>query len=474
MTPGRMRAIVLAALVCGAGMVALVLASDREDADVAWAIWGPAVVWSFVGTGLYAWRRRPESRAGVLMVLLGFAWCLAALNLANSRVLFSVGYVAGGLWGGVFLHLVMSFPSGRLAPGRDRAIVVAGYLIFTVASIPVMLFAGPQEMGCDDCPTNVLLIRRDEDLANAALGLQAVLYVALFVIVLVRLTLRWRRTRPLERLQLTPVYVCGLLTFLLVTAGTAGAGEAATWAAFTATALLPFAFLGGLLRSHVARLDAELHARLEELRASRARLVQAGDAERRRLERDLHDGAQSRLLGLSLLLRQLRNRIDADPETASLLDRAQSELMTSLAELRELARGIHPAVLTERGLGPALSALAARAPVPVTIEAAGDERLPAPVKIAAYFVVSEALANVAKYANATEATVTVRRAGGRVAVEIADDGVGGADAAHGSGLRGLADRVGALDGTLSLDSPPGRGTRLRVELPCAPVSSPGT
>jgi signal transduction histidine kinase len=373
MTAARMRVVILAALVCGAGVVALVLASDREEATVVWAIFGPAVVWSFVGTGLYAWRRRPESRTGMLMVALGFAWCVAALTFADSRLVYSFAWVAGGLWGGVFLHLVMTFPSGRLSPGRDRAIVVAGYLIFTLASIPSMLFGGPQDLGCDDCPVNVLLIRRDQDLATAALAFQAVLYVVLFVIVLVRLILRWRRTPALERLQLTPVYVCGLLTFLLVTAGTAGAGDAALWAAFTATALLPFAFLGGLLRSHVARLDAQLRARLEELRASRARLVQAGDAERRRLERDLHDGAQSRLVALSMLLVQARKRMDGDAEAASLLDRAQSELETSLAELRELARGIHPALLTERGLEPALSTLAARAPVPVVIEADGNE-----------------------------------------------------------------------------------------------------
>jgi signal transduction histidine kinase len=427
------------------------------------------VVLSFVCTGLYALRRRPDSRAGLLMVLLGFAWCVAALNLANSPLLFTFALVAGGLWGGVFLQLVMTFPSGRLAPGRDRAIVIAGYLIFTVAQIPSMLFAGPEELDCEDCPTNLLLIRRDEDLASAGLAFQAALYAGLFAIVLVRLALRWRRTPPLERLQLTPVYVSGLLTFLLVTVGTSGAGDAVAWAAFVATALLPFAFLGGLLRSHVARLDAELRARLEELRASRARLVQAGDNERRRLERDLHDGAQSRLLGLSLLLRQVRKRLDEDAEAASLLDRAQSELMTSLAELRELARGIHPAVLTERGLEPALSALAARAPVPVAIDTDGDEGLPGPVAIAAYFVVSEALANVAKYANATEAAVAVRRAGGRLTVEISDDGVGGADAANGSGLRGLEDRVGALDGTLAVESPPGRGTRLRAEIPCGPA-----
>jgi len=214
----------------------------------------------------------------------------------------------------------------------------------------------------------------------------------------------------------------------------------------------------------VTKLDAELQARLEELRASRARIVEAGDAERRRLERDLHDGAESRLAALAVLLRGARNR--ADGEVAAMLDRGLEELQTSLSEVRELARGIHPAVLTDRGLEPAIEALASRAPVPVTVEADGhDERLPGPVEIAAYFVVSESLTNVAKYAQATQASVAVRRENGHVVVEVADDGVGGADAASGSGLRGLADRVAALDGTLSLESPAGRGTRVHAEIP---------
>ena len=471
MTPARMRAVALAALVCGAAVLALLAASDHQDSKAVWAIFGPGIGWSFIGVGLYAWRRRPESRTGALMVLMGFTWFLAGLSFANSPLLYSAAFIIGGLWGGVFLHLVMAFPSGRLAPGRDRALVIAGYLIFTVASIPEMLFAGPHELGCDDCPANVLLIRRDPDLANLAIGFQVTLYVVLFVIVLVRLVIRWRRTSQLERLQLTPVYVFGLLTFLLATASLAGAGDAAGWATFTATALLPFAFLAGLLRSHVARLDADLRARVVELRASRARLVEAGDTERRRLERNLHDGAQARLVGVALLLGHARRRVEADPEeTATLLDRAMVELKASLAELRELARGIHPAVLTERGLEPALHALASRAPVPVAVEADAERRLPAPVEVAAYFVVAEALANVAKYAQATEASVAVRRANGCVTVEVTDDGIGGADAAQGSGLRGLGDRVAALDGTLSLDSPPGHGTRLHVEIPCEPLA----
>jgi signal transduction histidine kinase len=267
------------------------------------------------------------------------------------------------------------------------------------------------------------------------------------------------------------VYTFSLLTFALVTVARAGAGDAALWPAFTSTLITPFAFLGGLLRTRLVTLDAELRASLGELRASRARIVEAGDAERRRLERDLHDGAQSRLVALKLLLSSARLRArGSGSDLEGVLGEAIDELDTSLAELRELARGIHPAVLTDRGLEPALQALASRAPVPVTVEAdAAPERLPGNVESAAYFVVSEALANVAKYARATQAAVAVRRTNGRVTVDVTDDGVGGADAANGSGLRGLADRVAALDGTLSLESPPGEGTHLHAEIPCPPA-----
>ena len=213
------------------------------------------------------------------------------------------------------------------------------------------------------------------------------------------------------------------------------------------------------------RLEAELRARIEDLRASRARLVEAGDAERRRLERDLHDGAQSRLVALALKLKLARMKVDGGSEAAALLDESSAELQASLDELRELARGIHPAVLTDHGLAAALRALAGRAPVPVSVTVEADD-LPPAVETAVYFVVAEGLTNVAKYAGASSAAVTVMRRASRVAVEIADDGVGGADVASGSGLRGLADRVGALDGRISLESPPGAGTTLRAELPC--------
>jgi signal transduction histidine kinase len=472
MSRTRTVAVLLAALACGVAVVPLMLASDHQESKAVWAVFGPVAGWSFIGTGLYARRLRPESRVGLLMILLGFAWFFAALGLANARLPYTAGQVAGGLWGAVFLQLVMTFPSGRLSDGRDRAIVAAGYVIFTVAAVPALLVAGPHELGCDDCPANLLLASRDAALADAALALQAVLYLALFIIVLVRLTRRWRRTIPLERLQLTPVYASGLLTFLLVTAGQAGAGEVAGWAAFAAMAMLPFAFLAGLLRSHVARLDVDLRARLQELRSSRARLVEAGDAERRRLERNLHDGAQGRLVAVALLLGHARSRVSAQDEVAPLLDQALGELKTSLAELREIARGLHPAVLTDRGLGPAVEALARRSPVPVDLHVEDGERGPDQVEIAAYYIVSEALVNVAKYAHATVATVTIRRTDGHLAVEVADDGIGGADAGRGSGLRGLADRLEALDGTMAVDSPPGRGTRLRAQIPDADELAP--
>jgi signal transduction histidine kinase len=214
------------------------------------------------------------------------------------------------------------------------------------------------------------------------------------------------------------------------------------------------------------RLEAALAARLEDLSRSRARIVEAGLAERRRLERNLHDGAQQRLVALSLTLRMAQGKIRHAPEKAEeLVAAAQDELGTALDELRELARGIHPAVLSDRGLQAAVEALAVRSPLPVRVVEVPGERLPEAVEAAAYFVIAEALTNVAKYADANEATVAVRRTNGHAEVEVRDDGVGGADPARGSGLHGLADRVGALDGSLSLDSPPGAGTILRAEIP---------
>jgi PAS domain S-box-containing protein len=207
-------------------------------------------------------------------------------------------------------------------------------------------------------------------------------------------------------------------------------------------------------------------ARSAELHASRARIVEAADAARRKIERDLHDGAQQRLVTLALDVRVARGRVERDPESAGpFLERLGEELSLASAELRELARGIHPAVLTDRGLAPAIETLAARAPVPVEVVALPAERLSPVAEATAYFTVSEALTNVAKYAHATHATVRLENDDHALVIEVQDDGIGGAHASTGSGLSGLADRVGAADGSLSVNSPPGQGTLVRAVLP---------
>ena len=215
------------------------------------------------------------------------------------------------------------------------------------------------------------------------------------------------------------------------------------------------------------RLHAELRARVDELERSRERLIEAGLAERRKLERDLHDGAQQRLVALALSLRLARDRLGREPEAArDLLNEAMLELESATGELRELARGIHPAVLSDRGLTVAVKALAGRLAVPVELVSSPSERLPPRVEVASYYVVAEALTNVARYSHAHTAEVRITTVNGFLAVEVSDDGVGGADPRRGSGLRGLADRVSALDGRLEVNSPPGRGTTVRARIPC--------
>ena len=220
--------------------------------------------------------------------------------------------------------------------------------------------------------------------------------------------------------------------------------------------------------AEVHRLNAELRSRLEELAASRARIVTAGDVERRRLERNLHDGAQQRLVVLSLSLRLMAERLDSDPDTArAALANAGDELSLALEELRELARGLHPAVLTEHGLRAAVEALARRAAIAVEIVDIPHERLPEPIEAGAYYLIAEALTNVSKYAHASVVRVRVEVRQARVVVEVSDDGIGGANPADGSGLRGLADRVEALGGSLDVVSPAGAGMSLRAEIPVA-------
>jgi len=287
--------------------------------------------------------------------------------------------------------------------------------------------------------------------ATGFLGFVAL--VMLFAPIIVLITpvtvFGWIVTSFAEALPLTLIGIPAVLLVLHLTNGLAW-----LWALFARVMLGPS--------------TVQLHERVDDLRDARARIIAAADAERRRIERDLHDGAQQRLVALSLTLGMAESRLKADPDgAAELISQAREEASLAMKELRELASGIHPALLSERGLGPALEALASRAPVPTTVEGVPAQRLPAPVESAAYFVTAEALTNVAKYAGAMSAAVSLAVDHGRLRLLVRDDGAGGADPLKGSGLRGLNDRVEALDGALHVDSPPGLGTTVIAEIPLA-------
>jgi signal transduction histidine kinase len=465
----------------GVGIAVLTAHSDHLDFRGAAAAVGLLLGWSFIGTGLYAWDRRPENGTGALMVAFGFAWFAGALVVANTPLVFTIGLLVNNLFFAVMLHLLLAFPSGRLETRKHKLLAAGSYFVAIGLGIPVMLFADTTNDEVCGCPENLLMVQ-DSFTTQQILGLVQIIPALYLFVAVGRVCVgRWRAAEGPERAALSPMIGAGVVmlavAFVQISLGAASEDESEQilfFACLAAMAAVPYGFLVGLLRSKTAglelenvRLDAALRARVEELRASRARIVQASDTARRRLERDLHDGAQQRLVALALDLRLARGKLDSDPAAAAeLLDASIEELAGATSELRELARGIHPALLTDRGLGPALEAIASRAPIPVEVAPVADMRLPGPVESAAYFVVAEALTNVSKYANATHAEVSVTRSNGKVVVEVRDDGVGGADPAAGSGLSGLADRVAALDGMLDVESPRGGGTVVRAEVPC--------
>jgi PAS domain S-box-containing protein len=822
-------AVGVAGLLAGIAVLVLTLESDIAQARVAQAVINAMLVWSFVGSGLIAWVRRPANRFGLLMVLTGFSWFLSSLQLTDETVLFTIGLAAASLPLGFIVHLLLAFPDGTLGSTSRRVVTVAAYFAATAVQLTATFFwlvAFPP--ACDDCPENAFLVTPNEGLRQALVNVDNAVGLAVAVSVIVILARRWHGATAPARRALAPVLWTGTLSaslgvFFFATSITGGEAQLiARLATFASLILVPLAFLAGLLRVRLARtavsrlvlelggstapgrlreaiaralgdpsltvaywlpgegeyvdaaaqavdlpgpdsgravthvdregrhiaalvhdpvlddepelieavcaaaalalenerLHAELRVRLDdltsseerlralidasplaivevdrdglvtfwnraaerlygwsteevigqpisfvpeekedevdelrermlsgealsgietlrlrkdgslievvlsaapvydrdgqidrymavsadiskrkraeealrrerdftstlidstaalvvvldregrfiqfnracerlsgytfeevagrpfyevfidpsetgpikralervwagdfpadnenhwllrdgsrrliawsntalldehgevefivssghditerkraeaEIRASRARILEAQDEARRKLERNLHDGAQQRLVAISLALRIAQTRAQTDPEGVErMLASAGEELGQAIAELRELARGIHPAVLTDRGLPAALEALAGRSPTPCAVEVALDERLPAPVEAAAYYVVSEALANVAKYAEATSVTVTVSGENGLALVEVADDGIGGANPRGGSGLRGLADRVEALDGRLQVWSPVGSGTRIRAEIP---------
>ncbi|HYF27676.1 MAG TPA: histidine kinase [Baekduia sp.] len=556
----------------------LVASSDRADLPGLTAALGAFIGLSFIGTGIFAWLRRPHSRFGALMTAVGFAWLATGLTYSDDPLVFTIGAYLSPLYIVLLGHMLIAFPSGRLQDDASRAVVVTGYLNVLVLLIPYYLLGGRFD-ALDEAPHNALEVL---DRPDAAAVFESVAQLVGAVLVGAMAVLLFRKSRtasPPQRRAMAPVLWTGVVLGILLAGALAGdlvgrgnvAQSFPPIPALVAFTLLPYAFLLGLARSRYTRagavselverlnegatvehlrdalaralgdrslqlvywsrqqeryvdgeghavplppargraiteverdgvpiaailhdsaladepdlvraagaaaalalenerLEAELRARVAELQRSRRKLIEVGMHERRALERNLHDGAQQRLVALSLQLGLARGKVKSDPEAAvALLDGAREELASALEELRELARGIHPAILTDRGLGPALEALAGRAPIPVDIDEVPDERLPSAVEAAAYFVVAESLTNVAKYADAGGASVRAMHQDAHLVVEVQDDGKGGADPARGSGLRGLADRVAALDGRLEVVSPPGRGTLVKAVLPC--------
>jgi len=479
------------AILAGVGAAALILTSDHTTPRGLAAALILTAGWSFAGTGLYAWDRRPGNNIGPLMTAIGFTFFFQGLSSSNNEVVFAIGIIGSSLPYAILIHLLVTFPAGRFESRFQRVVVGAAYLTTTVLQLGWAFFIDPtKQSDCGNCPENPILIAGHEGVANAINAVQVLTATFGIASTVAIVYLRWRRSTPAQRRVLTPVVLTGGVAFtillaqlILSEAGVPQAVEDGTYiAAIVVFASLPFAFLLGLLRSRIGKaeeittalsaeneqLNAELQAKVEELRASRARIVEAGYAERRRVERNLHDGAQQRLMALTMNLRLARDKLGEDPATTGeLLDEAMEELAAATAELRELARGIHPVLLSERGLRAALGGLAERSPVPVELVATPAERLPAPIEMAAYFVVAEALTNVARYAEAEVATVRVERRNGTVEVEIRDDGVGGAELDAGTGLRGLEDRVGALEGSFSVTSRAGEGTTVEASIPCA-------
>ena len=463
----------VAGLAVGLGALALVTSSDRVE-SATWIVAAAMLGSAFIGAGLYAWWRRPDNRVGALMTLVGFLWFLGALGTAETPWVFTVGLALDTLWVAALVHMLVAFPTGRVAPGLERAVVRLGWIAAGIlAPLGLLVVERPGNARCEVCPENVVNVWDNETAADVVEGfglLVSVLLLAALAVVLLR---RWRSFGPVQRRALNPVLwtgaavaIGGLLTLISIVVADE-ATPVLDSALLVLIVAVPFAFLLGLLRSSLSRagavsalferlggtgardalaealgdetltlaywlpdqhryvdseghtvvlegavteierdgapiaaivhdpalleepelvrtagaaaalalenerLAAEVHARYDDLRAASARLVAAGDAARSKIERDLHDGAQQRLVSLSVTLNLARKNSEPGSRTAVLLDRAMQELTAGLAELRELARGIHPAVLTERGLDPALQSLAARAPLPVSVSTVG-------------------------------------------------------------------------------------------------------
>nr|WP_202455955.1 histidine kinase [Streptomyces sp. SID8367] len=569
----------------GAAALAVVSATagtwayGRSGASASDLVRDLAVGGAYVIAGLVAWRRRPANHTGPLMTAEGITWFFGNLQGTAVPVLFSFGAWWEALNMAVLLHLVLSFPEGRLTTVLTRRLVQSAYALVAVGGlIRTLLFdptrnTGATYLDCADCGPNLIAVPAWNGAFDA---FDAAYHAAGWVIsavAAVAIVLRWRHASAARRRALLPAWVgigiavvflmWDMLFYVVPWFGEVGslAEEAVYLLSDLAQVAVPFAFLAGLLRMHFQRAEvsglvidvgtdpdparvrealvrvlgdatlrlglwreekgvyvdgsgrevgadgpgrtpvraadgrplallhhdpalsddpellesvaAALRLALENVwlrtRAKdvASRIVQAADAERGRLERDLHDGAQARLVFALMSVRRVRRGLADHPDATlrAAADEAESSLRLAIEELRGLAQGIHPAVLTREGLAPALNALAKEAALPVVV-AAEPRRYDPLVETTAYFTVCEALSNAAKHAGARAVSVSARQEGDRLVVETVDDGVGGVDTAHGTGLRGLADRLAAVDGVLHIDSPAGGGTRIRAELPC--------
>ena len=523
----------------------------------------------YIFAGMVAWRRRPDSAFGPLMILAGFITQMSMLQWTSLPLPNTIGQLCDLLVAAVWLHIFLAYPTGRLAGGAERVVVVVGYVAALGLQVVILALGG-----FDD--NHLLGVVKRPHAAEAVENVQLLVLSALALIGVGLLWGRWRSLPRWQRRRPTQIVIeCfGLSLVMLAALLVAGAFqlpgfEVIRLVTFAVAGLAPLAFLAGLLDARLAkagvgellvqlrtdptpdlqallaqalrdptlyliywlpqygswadqdgnptslprsdngrrvtfvkqngeqiaaliydaglgdepelveavsaaagialengRLEAELRARLQELQGSRSRVVEAQQNERRRLERNLHDGAQQRLVALALELGLLAEKANNDPATQERLKRARGEVAESLDELRDIARGLHPAVVSGHGLAIALESLAAVTPLEVHLKTDGLPRLPEQLEVAAYYVVSESLTNAAKHAQADTVTVEVGVTTDTLIVEIVDDGIGGADSERGTGLRGLADRIEALNGHLRVWSSVGKGTRVRAEIPC--------
>lgn len=471
----------------------------------------------FLVAGAVAWRRRPLSRTGPILVACAVLWHVGSYSPTGISPFWAIGFAFETYYDLALAWLALAFAGRRL--GRwDGFVLGAMAAGFVVRSLSRLLFQDPPRTYPDafaNGPVNPFAVFESRVAFETIEVAASVVICVAALMVGILAAYRLASSTTLARAVTAPVMIASVVA--MATASLDAADYAwstltgsqllaapepftgiVTWTFPTARALVPLAFLLGTLRLRMgsgplvmlserlqsdagpAEVDAALRAYIEneeladllvaqlaELRASRGRLVAAGDAERRRIERALHDGAQQHLTQVAIRLEEARLLASGvSPELADRVSDTTAELRDAIQELRELARGIHPAILSEAGLEPALATLARRCTAPVHLSIGLPGRLPRPIEVTVYYVVAEALTNLARSARAGRADVRVALVGSEVEVSITDDGVGGADPSAGSGIAGLEDRVRAVGGRLRLRSPRGAGTTLEVWLPC--------